>query len=274
MTDRLASHRPARSRATTGGCRVRGRRLQAPATAPDDPLRRRRDRQILHGAVLGRHPRAARPARAVRGLGVERGGSPGPAGTAREATPEQQQFTRQVGEAVMEAMKNRRWWHYTLGTTLIKIIRDGRIKRASARVARRERRAVWFSCHETWEPTATKGILTSAGVRDATIADMVAMGGLLVRIEVSQAAARHDWHYHRRMSGVDPRAADALENAARGRGSEPTEWRVSYQDVPFSAVISVEASRDGAIWRQVGHPVGDSMAVVDADLFQDILRVL
>ena len=82
MTDRLPSHRPARSRATTGGCRVRGRRLQAPATAPDDPLRRRRDRQILHGAVLGRHPRAARPARAVRGLGVERGGSPGPAGTA------------------------------------------------------------------------------------------------------------------------------------------------------------------------------------------------
>lgn len=150
---------------------------------------------------------------------------------------------------------NRRWWHYTLGTTLISMIADERIKRATAYyTGRGERKAVWFSCRETWEPTATKGCIEgTAGLpRDASVSEMVAHGGALVRIEVPADVARHTWAEHRKIGGIDPRIADGLEEVARERGADPSEWRVSYHDVPLAKIVGIEASDDGVRW----HPVG------------------
>jgi hypothetical protein len=88
--------------------------------------------------------------------------------------------------------------------------------------------------------------------RYATIEEMLQAGEFLIRIEVPEEIARHTWIEHRQIGQVDPRAADALESAARAHGADPMEWRVSYHDVPLDFILTVEASKDGASWDLVG----------------------
>src|SRR5207247_2399664 len=103
-------------------------------------------------------------------------------------------------------------------------------------------------------PTASKLYVSRSGEqRAATIAEMIAAGGRLVRLQVPEHIARHMWSEHRSSLGqLDPRLADALEASAIQLGSDPTEWRVSYQDVPVSEILAVEASEDGENWAKVG----------------------
>lgn len=147
----------------------------------------------------------------------------------------------------------RRWFHYTIGHHLIGILRDGRIRTTRAGVAKGERPAVWFSCRETWEPTATKGIPLDPETGETgptpSIAEMVSLFGPLVRIEVSETDARHPWADHIRMGNIDLRAADALASIAIEQGADPADWRISYHDVDH--LLGIEASEDGQTWRSV-----------------------
>ena len=147
-----------------------------------------------------------------------------------------------------------RWWHYTLATTLLQIIGDEGIRRTSMGVTRRERKAVWFSRRPTWEPTATKALLSSrtGGRREATIDEMLQAGGSLIRIEVPEDIARHTWAEHRQIGQIDPRMADGFEAAAQQRGADPLDWRVSYHDVSIDFIMTIEASKDGTSWNLVG----------------------
>lgn len=148
-------------------------------------------------------------------------------------------------------MTGEHWWHYTTGTALEGILADGYIRRARSGVGSTERRAVWFSHRVNREPSATKGLIENGANRWATIQEMVRHGGALIRLEVSASAARHDWTAHRRLSRIDPRMADALERAARDQGADPADWRVSYHDVPMTAVLCIELSVDGLTWSSV-----------------------
>lgn len=142
-----------------------------------------------------------------------------------------------------------RFWHYTTEHKLRSISADGTIRRASVFVADGERRAVWLSCRSTWEPTATKlAVQPGREPRRATLAEMVKAHGRLVRLEVPERLARHTWKDHRRIGQIDPRMADSLERAAREQGADPADWRVSYHDIPITAVLSVELSEDGVAW--------------------------
>ena len=141
---------------------------------------------------------------------------------------------------------------------------DGGIKRAGVGVGKKERKAVWISSRPTWEPTATKGYLDpeTGKRRDATVVEMVRLGGALVRFEVSKDTARHSWAEHRRIGGADLRLLDDLEAAGRRHGADPSEWRVSYHDVPTAKFLSVEASTDGETWTVVSHEA-DGGVVLD-----------
>jgi len=155
----------------------------------------------------------------------------------------------------------RRWWHYTLGRTVIMVAADERIKRARKGLDKGERAAVWFSCRPTWEPTATKSFASATGVREATLAEMVEVGGPLARVEVTEAVARHTWAHHRRIGGVDPRVLDGLESSARREGADPADWRVSYHEVPIREILCVEASEDGIAWVPVGVVADDGRSL-------------
>lgn len=193
-------------------------------------------------------------------------------------------IVRQLGAALANAWTKQmsqqdtvHWWHYTVGLRLFGIVKDGRLKRADIGVDRSERRAVWFTSRPTWEPTATSMILDKGATepRKATLPELAEKGAALIRIEVPADVARYDWAHHRKLGGVDPRIADALERVARADGSDPSEWRVSYRDVPLSAFIAIDESADGVHWRCVSSRNEDGEFCIDGDLVarcQDVYR--
>jgi hypothetical protein len=150
------------------------------------------------------------------------------------------------------------WWHYTTVLKLREIIASRQLKRTGVQVQGRERRAVWVSCRTEWEPTATKAITTQAGLRKATLAEMVMFHGGLVRLEVADALVRHTWSSHRRIGQIDPRVADGLERAAIIDGADPGQWRLSYYDIPTEKLSAIEASTDGTSWWSAGQFVDGS----------------
>lgn len=138
-------------------------------------------------------------------------------------------------------------YHYTIGDRLEQIVSSGEIRPAVAGVTRGERPAVWFSTNPEWEETANKPIMDKRGrVWKGNRETTREMGGGLVRIAVLPEAAPHTWEAFRRLSGISPRMADALERAARIEGASPDEWRVSFGAVPRAQWIDVE------VWTETG----------------------
>jgi len=162
-----------------------------------------------------------------------------------------------------------RWWHYTKGVTLLHIINDGRIRRSTVGLVEHERPCVWFSRCPRWEGSATMGVIEHGVRRDATIAEMVAALGPLVRLEVSEHIACYTWEDHRRIGELGPSSADALEAAGRRLGADPGNWRVSYEDVPTEHVLTIEASDDGVSWSLVGIPRDDGF-LLDPDFVEKV----
>ena len=138
-------------------------------------------------------------------------------------------------------------WHYTVADQFESILVDHAIIPATAGVdTSREKPAVWFSRRETWEPTATKGMLdrTTGHRRDATPEEMHEFG--MVRIGVD-ASGLTPWLVHRNKSGITARVASSLVTSAVAVGSNPGDWFVSYEPVPRERWLRVERW-DGAEW--------------------------
>ena len=140
-------------------------------------------------------------------------------------------------------------WHYTVGEHLTKILTDGEIRPATTMVAVGEKPAVWFSLRDDWEPTANKLIQHPDGsVELGTKETTHENGGGLARIGVAPETAPHDWQAFKRLSGVKPKVASALYNAAIADGASPRDWRVSFSSVPISEWLAIEVW-DGENWR-------------------------
>src|SRR5262245_15675592 len=121
------------------------------------------------------------------------------------------------------------FWYYTLGTTVLQILGAEKIPGP-----------VWLSCRQTWEPrfrtrsphAASMDELTEA----ATIAQLREAGGVLARLEVCETVARYTWQDHRRSRRIDAWTADRLERVATEVGADPSQWRVSYDDVAVTHI--------------------------------------
>jgi hypothetical protein len=147
------------------------------------------------------------------------------------------------------APSERRWFHYSKGFHLGAILRDGRLRPATAGVVPPERPAVWFSCREDCEPTALMGKITEDGALHVySIAEMVAAVGPLTRFEVDAKTATYSWVEHLRRGRIDRQMAQALVDASREQGAEPAEWRLTYRNVPLKHVRAIEWSEDGQAW--------------------------
>ena len=125
---------------------------------------------------------------------------------------------------------------------------------------------MWASSSPAWEPTATKGFGAPDRTtpRDATIDEMVALGRVLVRLELPPDFCEFTWAEHRVRGPIAPEAADRLEEAARSRGADPSQWRLSYHAVPLSKVLCIEWSTDGIHWLYGGKPKGDGLSLVES----------
>jgi hypothetical protein len=139
-------------------------------------------------------------------------------------------------------------WHYTTGECLVKILRDGYIKPATAFVARGERPIVWFSRNPTWERTANKmwrkpdgsiELLDREGTR--------VRGGGLVRIGVTPATAPFNWRDLKEQSRMSAKIARALYQTAINKGARPSDWYGTFDVVPRHLWVAVERL-DGENW--------------------------
>jgi hypothetical protein len=133
-------------------------------------------------------------------------------------------------------------WHYTVYEYLGRIVESGEI-RPSSIVTEGERPVVWFTSNPDWEETANKMIqnVDTGEMHFGTREETQKIGGALIRIQVKPSAAPLSWAQFRELSGVSEKTAKALEKSARKYGSDPNQWRMSFEPVPVSEWIQVEA---------------------------------
>ncbi len=140
-------------------------------------------------------------------------------------------------------------WHYTTSERLAGILAGGAIEPATEGVETRERPAVWFSAHLTWEPTATKAVrdTVTGARRRLTHDEMVKLG--LVRIGID-AARCTTWVQHRKEGGISSAEAKHLVKKGRKMGADPGHWHVHYGAVTCDKWITVQRWENGA-WADI-----------------------
>jgi len=137
-------------------------------------------------------------------------------------------------------------WHYTNGIVIAEILRSGVIQLATAAIGARERPVAWFSTEPFWEPSATRGELTSPPPADTVAGQPVSIRLDTIRrftgeemdqivgryrIGVVATAARHGWESFKRLSGIDKGLARSMETADPAVSGDVRHWRASFQPV-------------------------------------------
>lgn len=136
-------------------------------------------------------------------------------------------------------------YHYTMGSHLKGILKDHAIHTAAGYVPPGERAVVWCTTRPDWEPTATKDFLDRSQKPKNMISKMTReqaekhFGGL-IRIQVKPEAAPMRWPEYVPNSGIDPGLADTLARTGRAAGSDPADWRMSFEPIVENDWISIE----------------------------------
>lgn len=134
-------------------------------------------------------------------------------------------------------------YHYTTGMQLRSIVETGEIRPYKSKAhGKRERPAVWFSAHQYWEPTATKGIRSIDGsVRDCTMEEMIDKCGGLARIGLLKTYGHLiRWDEFLKVSGIKSERAKGLAKYGRLIGADPNEWYACTKPVPWSEFLLLD----------------------------------
>jgi hypothetical protein len=152
-----------------------------------------------------------------------------------------------------------RFYHYTFYTRLLKIIDCGYVRTTGKGIDQGERPVVWVSTHEGWEKTLNK--LISAGSLPKLIGrDELFQRRLLLpaRVEINPATtALHPWGEFKKTGGITQFSSKLLEEQGLRMGANPTNWFVSFENIPSSSWLSIEVW-DGEAWITDIHSVAAS----------------
>ena len=146
----------------------------------------------------------------------------------------------------MEGVMEKRLFHYTTRYHLNKILESRAIEPAREFIPDSERPAVWLTYRDSWEPTATKGIIDphTEKRRDATLQEMIKHAGGLVRIEVDPASAPLTWPDFCVASGCARLVLLGLYESAVEKGSDPKQWRTSFAPISEDSFLDIEFLED------------------------------
>jgi hypothetical protein len=141
------------------------------------------------------------------------------------------------------------YWHYTTGDHFLSIVTDGVIVPATAFIEAHERPIVWFSANQEWEPTAVKLWQNSDGTLCSLTREQTQEKGHgLARFGVPETVAPHSWPTLKRLSRMRPKKAKKLAIAALAAGSDPLQWRGSFEPVPRDKWAAVDVFDDVRGW--------------------------
>lgn len=133
---------------------------------------------------------------------------------------------------------NETVWHYTIGVNLESIRAEGVLRPTSELVRPPERAAVWFTVRPNWEPTANKRL---RGPNDELVllnreqTEVYCAG--LCRFGFPANVAPYTWGDHLRGGRINKRVARELSSDARALGSDPWDWRLSYEAVAVNGMV-------------------------------------
>ncbi len=138
-------------------------------------------------------------------------------------------------------------WHYTTRDRADAIVSCGEIRPTAAGVPVGEVPAVWFSTARTWEPTASKLMVDSAGrARRMEFPEMLEVG--IARFAVDRVAlGLLPWPALCQPLNMAPEMADALVRAGRKQGANPGDWYALPRAVRVDECLRVE------VYNPAGH---------------------
>lgn len=114
-------------------------------------------------------------------------------------------------------------WHYTTSEQARAIVASGEIRPATAGTPEGETPVVWFSTARTWEPTASKGVMTPNGIRTLTFPEMVKVGIARFAVDID-AINLLPWPRLRVAANITSEMADSMARAGRKAGANPRDW--------------------------------------------------
>jgi hypothetical protein len=146
----------------------------------------------------------------------------------------------------VDAAMTERFWHYSTGYSLMRMIADGYLLKPGSHgglMLPGERPAVFFTRRQTWEPTATPAVVDARGRKRtlsvATWRDIDLVEGLC-RIGVDAAHLPFSWADFVVTGGLNRAATRALEKSAKRQGSYVSDWRLTYDVLPMRTWTALE----------------------------------
>lgn len=144
-----------------------------------------------------------------------------------------------------------RVWHYTVGTHIPSILKEGVIRVEDTTLSFAVKSACWFSTSQDFERTACKLGLTPKGERyGLTVEETEHFGHGLYRIEAGRQVRLHPFSRYRRLLGASKGLEEMMDRAGRKMGGDPAQWRFSLHPVPRAQWGVVQKRIDG-IWTDV-----------------------
>lgn len=140
-------------------------------------------------------------------------------------------------------------WYYSFGNHLDTLRRAGVLTATGELVHHHGKPAVWFSAHPVWEQAANRTYRDELGIDHPLNKEQLhQLGGGLIRIGVTVDEKLLRWDRYKEVSGITPKEARALYQAALARGSRPGDWYASLEPVPAERWAAIEFW-DGMQWQ-------------------------
>jgi hypothetical protein len=141
-------------------------------------------------------------------------------------------------------------WHYTLGTKLLGILKNGHILPAEQDdTPVIECPVAWFSLNQRHEPSALKQLVLNGVPQDASLEVMRQLGNGVYRLGLSPRALLGG-EALRRQARISKERWQALLKQAQACDADVAQWYGSIDPVPASECV-IEVLKDGMQWARV-----------------------
>jgi hypothetical protein len=136
-------------------------------------------------------------------------------------------------------MKDLRFFHYTIGSHLPRIVGDG-VLRPSTPFDGTSLPALWLSTNPLWEGSVAKSVMRDGKRCLLDKHEIANLGRGLVRFEVRGGDHVCTWPDFIARSGVGAELVRHLEESGRRRGADPEQW--------YGALRPVERAEWLGLW--------------------------
>jgi hypothetical protein len=141
-------------------------------------------------------------------------------------------------------------WHYTLGTSLLRILENGHIlpgEQPDTPVI--ECPLAWFSLNQQHDPSALKQLVLKGVPQPATLAVMRQLGNGVYRLGLAPRALLGG-EALRRQARISKERWQTLVKQAQACGADASQWYASVDPVPASDCV-IEVLNDAMQWVRV-----------------------